>query len=113
VLKKVLLNLCPNPECGAYFENLILVCDESKNPVEKFYGCPCCFFKLDPTVINTLKKVEKLIEVKDLGCATKSKEEENTNCPEYFGYLADKSNFIMPIECLDCEKMTQCINKKK
>jgi hypothetical protein len=109
MLKKIQLNICPNPSCQKTFENLIIIHDESKMPAEIFYGCPYCFFKLDPTATNVLKKMEKVIEVK-ISCNSSSKKETIPNCPHYFGYLFEHfSDSIIPKQCLECEKMSSCI----
>ena len=116
VLKKVKRSICPNPECERPFENLIVITDQSKNPPEKFYGCPNCFFKIDPTVTDSLKKIEKMIEVEEMMNVNPLEEMIVSNCPEYFGYLADSiKNSIIPRQCLDCEKMDDCLknNSKK
>ncbi len=110
MLKKVQSNECPNSKCNAYFENLIVIYDKSKNPVEKFYGCPYCFSKIDTTETISPKNNEKTLEVEKPSRVTNSEEVKSSNCPKYFGYLAEYfSKSIIPIECLDCEKMTDCM----
>ena len=112
-MKKVQFNVCPNPNCGRSFENLIIIYDKSKNPALRYYGCPYCFYKLDPTVISSPKKNEKIVEVEAIRNITPPEEEIISNCPEYFGYLADHiSKSIIPRQCLDCEKMDKCIKNK-
>ncbi|MCW8801789.1 MAG: hypothetical protein OQK81_00360 [Candidatus Bathyarchaeota archaeon] len=100
-------NVCP--KCGKSFEKLIIITDNSKTPPDKFYGCPCCYSKLETSQTNSMKKIEKKIKVIE----TKSGDE----CPKYFGYLADHfCEEILPKECLDCKKMTDCMkstNKTK
>lgn len=109
--KKVQLNICPNPNCEKAFDQLIIICDQSKNPTEKFYGCPHCFFKLDPTVTGSLKKIEKMIKV-DPSHVTPLNKESVSDCPKFFGYLYENfSNSIIPRKCLDCEKMDECMKK--
>jgi hypothetical protein len=118
-LKKLQFSICPNPDCKRSFENLIVIYDRSKNPPEKFYGCPYCFFKLDPTITGSLKKIEKIVKGEEPSNVTPSEEEIVSNCPEYFGYLADHiSKSIIPRQCLNCEKMDNCMknhngNKKQ
>jgi len=95
-------NVCP--KCGKSFEKLIIITDKSKNPPDQFYGCPCCYSKLESTESASMKKIEKKIEV----IKTKS----GVECPKYFGYLADSfCKKIMPTECLDCTKMNDCMTK--
>ena len=108
MLKRIQKYVCPNPNCQKSFENLIIVHDKSKIPVENFYACPYCFFKLDPTVINSLKKIQEFIEVK---INPKLTSEKNiSNCPHYFGYLSKHFNdSIILKKCLDCEKMSKCL----
>ena len=111
VLKKVQSNVCSNPKCKAFFENLIVIYDKSKNPVRKYYGCPYCFFEIDPAVTLTLKKNNNT-RINEPRCFNQLEEVKIANCPKYFGYLADYfSKSIIPIECLDCEKMTDCMKK--
>ena len=114
VLKKVKLNICPNPDCQRPFENLIVINDRSKNPYEKFYGCPNCFFKMDPTITDSLKNIENMVEVEEPMNVNLLEEAIITNCPKYFGYLADNiMNAIIPIKCLDCEKMDNCMRMQQ
>ena len=110
VLKQFQLNKCPNPKCKTPFEKPITIYDKSKKPVEKFYGCPHCFFKIDITETFLPKESENQLELKESRCFTPSEEEKISNCPNYFGYLADYYSIaIIPIECLDCEKMKDCM----
>lgn len=93
-------NVCP--KCGKSFEKLIEITDNSRNPADIFYGCPCCYSKLETSQTISMKKIEKKIEV----IQTKS----GAECPKYFGYLADYfCKEIMPTECLDCKKMNDCM----
>ena len=93
-------NVCP--KCGNSFEKLIVITDNSKNPPDQFFGCPCCYSKLESSVTISMKKIEKKIEVLE----TKS----GLECPKYFGYLADYfCKEIMPTECIDCKKMNDCM----
>ena len=111
MMKKVHLHLCPNPDCEKAFENLILINNKSEDLNEKFYGCPFCFLKLDPTVIGSLKKIEKIIEEPENNISI---EDKVSNCPHYFGYLAQHfSNSIITKQCLDCKKMDSCIKNQK
>lgn len=110
VLKKIEFSICPNPDCERPFENLIVIYDKSKNPAERFYGCPHCFFKMDPTVTGSLKNIEKVVEGEEPNTDTPSEEGSVSNCPESFGYLADHiSTSIIPRQCLDCERMDNCM----
>jgi len=71
---------------------------------------------MDPTVTDSLKMMEDMIEVEEPLNVNPLKEVIDANCPEYFGYLADTiRNSIIPRKCLDCEKMDDCIknNRKK
>lgn len=114
VLKKVKLSICSNPDCQRPFENLIIISDRSKNPYEKFYGCPNCFFKMDPTVTDSLKNIEKVIELEEPINGGPLEETIVSNCPKYFGYLADNiANSIISIKCLDCEKMGDCMRAQQ
>jgi hypothetical protein len=109
MLKKIQKYICPNPTCQKSFENLIVVHDKSKKPADNFYACPYCFFKLDPTVINSLKKIQEFVEVKIKPQLTSDK--NTLNCPHYFGYLSKHfSESIISKKCLDCEKMSNCLN---
>lgn len=111
MMKKIQLHLCPNPECEKAFKDLILINNKSEDLSEKFYGCPFCFLKLDPTVIGSLKKIEKIIQEPDI---TPSIEEEMSNCPHYFGYLFEHfSKSILTRQCLDCKKMDKCMKNQK
>ena len=109
MMKKVEMSICPNPICEKAFENLIVIDDNSKKPPEKFYGCPFCFFKLDPIITSSLKKIEKMVD-EETPCVTHLEEEIVSNCPRHLGYLADHfSDSVIPIQCLDCEKMNDCM----
>ena len=109
-MKKVQLYICPNPECEKAFEDLILITNKSEDLPEKFYGCPFCFLKLDPTVISSLKKIEKIINEPDI---TLLVEDEMSDCLHYFGYLSEHfHNSIITRQCLDCEKMDNCMKNQ-
>jgi hypothetical protein len=113
MMKKIKLNVCPNPDCQRSFEDLIVVCDKSKNPNENYYGCPCCLFKIDPTTTYALKQIEKMIEVA-LPCSKSPDEICIPNCPKYFGYLYEHfKDSLLPYQCLDCDKMSDCIGDRK
>jgi hypothetical protein len=102
VLNKNKINICPNPNCKTLYENPILISDRSKSPVEKFYGCPNCFLKVEPNITISTKKIENITEINKSGSIN--------NCPKYFGYLTNNyTKLIIPIECLSCEKMTECL----
>lgn len=93
-------NICP--KCGKSFEKLIIITDNSKTPPGQYYGCPCCFSKLETSETISMKKIEKKIEVVET--------ESGFECPQYFSYLAENlGKEIMPKECLDCNKMTDCM----
>jgi hypothetical protein len=110
VFKIVKYSICPNTKCERPFENLIIIDDKSKNPSQKFYGCPNCFFEIDPTVTDSLKKIENMIEMEESINADSLDKIVVDNCPKYFGYLADTiMNSIIPIKCLDCEKLDDCL----
>ena len=94
--------ICPNPKCKTFFENPILIFDRSKNPNEEFYGCPHCFSKVETSETISINKDQKIIKAEKLGSIN--------NCPKYFGYLANNyTKSIISIECLSCEKMTECV----
>ena len=113
MMKKIKLNVCPNPNCQKSFEDLIVVCDKSKIPNESFYGCPSCLFKIDPTTTYALKKIEKTVEVATPH--SQSPDEISVpKCPKYFGYLYEHfKDSIIPYQCLDCDKMSDCIGDRK
>jgi hypothetical protein len=109
ILKKVRTYVCPNPKCEKPFKKLIVVYDKSKTPAEIFYGCPNCFFKLDPTITDSLKKIEKFVEV-EISSSLVSEHEIISNCPHYLGYLSTHfSESLISKQCLDCKKMSECI----
>jgi len=45
--KELELITCPNPACQEKIRELIVVSNVSTKPVERYYACPHCFFKLD------------------------------------------------------------------
>jgi hypothetical protein len=124
--------ICPNPKCGREIEEPILLTNLSIKPAEQYDVCPYCFTKLIPEtpvepevtpseedeVLETsmeagsqvLKKVEDLILVSS---ETKESEKE-TDCPEKFGYLANRpKDAPIPPECLLCPKMVDCMLSAK
>lgn len=47
-------------------------------------------------------------------CYTEMKEEENSDCPHFFGYLGLKEDGKgIPDECNDCAKTIECLLKKR
>ena len=114
MLKKIKLNVCPNPDCQRSFENLIIIYDKSKIPNEKYYGCPHCLSELDPTVTSAMKKIEKMVEVEICDNPSLEKKVDVSNCPKYLGYLHEHfKDSIIPIQCLDCKEMSDCIGDRK
>lgn len=110
-MKKIQLYICPNPECEKAFENLILINNKSEEIPEKFYGCPFCFLKLDPTILKSLKKIEKVIEEPENILPL---EKEMPKCPHHFGYLSEHfHNSIITSQCLACKKMDDCMKYQK
>lgn len=106
------LKVCSNPNCQKRFENLMLIYDHSKNPPDRYYGCPFCFFKLDPLTVQKLTTkevfIEKPCEPKKITLEDNSKE----SCPHYFGYLCNHyKDSVISKECLLCSKMSGCILK--
>ncbi|MEJ2241862.1 MAG: hypothetical protein P8Y18_06950 [Candidatus Bathyarchaeota archaeon] len=100
MLKEPKIVICPNPKCKTVFGNLLLILDKSKNPTEKYYGCPNCFFKVELSETVSLNEIGK----------NETKKPSSHNCTKYFGYLASNyTKSIIPIECLSCEKMVECV----
>lgn len=65
---------------------------------------------MDPTVTDSLRKIEKMTEIDEPVSVNPLEEVIVSNCPEYFGYLAESiMNSIIPIKCLECEKMDECL----
>ena len=58
-MPKLELIICPNPKCHREIEQLIVVSDVSTIPVERYYACPHCFFKLDVIAAQLQKEKEK------------------------------------------------------
>ena len=110
-LKQVSLNVCSNLKCQKQFENLIIVCDNSKNPATSYYACPFCFFKLDPTAIQKING--PIIKAIDDVLEKPSENDVLEGCTHYFGYLIDHYNdSIISEECLLCSRMSKCILEK-
>ena len=104
MISTIQCNICP--KCGRSFEKLIEVTDNSKTPADKFYGCPSCYSKLETSKTISIEKIEKKIDIIETT--------SGLECPKYFGYLADYfCKAILPIECLDCKKMTDCMKNTK
>ena len=63
---------------------------------------PHCFSKVETSETISINKDQKIIKAEKLGSIN--------NCPKYFGYLANNyTKSIISIECLSCEKMTECV----
>ena len=106
------LKVCSNPNCHKKFENLILISDYSKNPTNRYYGCPYCFFKLDTVNVQKLETNEILVE--EAGKPQKITSEDNVqeSCPHYFGYLCNHyKDTIISKQCLLCSRMSGCMLK--
>ena len=104
------LIICPNPKCRRKIEELIVVSDVSTAPVERYYACPHCFFKLD--VISTQPQKEKKRKGEPPVKPPQKKEKGPSRCAGYLGYLATlPKNKPTPQECLICPKVLDCIMK--
>ena len=122
--------ICPNPKCHKKIEEPIVLSDVSTTPVERYYACPHCLFKLDVLSVQHLKEVrarKKETPIKPL--RRKEKEEEKkkeeplvkppqkkekgpSKCSGYIGYLATlPKNKPIPQECLICPKVLDCVMK--
>jgi hypothetical protein len=123
--------VCSNPKCRRRIEEPILLTNLSFTPAEQYDACPYCFAKLEPeTAVNqqeeVIPSVDEALEkdedtssrlmkkVEDLILASnepKGKENE-TGCPQDFGYLANRpKDAPIPQECLVCPKMVDCMLK--
>ena len=110
---------CPNPECQEKIGELVVVSDVSTIPVERYYACPHCFFKLD--VISAQFLMEEEIrtrteeEKKRKEPSVKPPEKEKigpSGCPHDFGYLASlPEDEPIPRKCLVCPKVLDCAMK--
>ena len=112
-MKEIQINSCQNPKCQKEFENLIIVHDNSKMPIDNYYACPYCLVKLDS--IATQETKEDKIFAED---NTEIKENPTENyvspgCPHYLGYLLVHYNdAIISKECLSCPKLSECTLEK-
>jgi hypothetical protein len=118
--KELELINCPNPECQEKIRELIVVSNVSTKPVERYYACPRCFFKLDVISAQFLRE-EKMREHAEE--EKKRKEEPSVKPPEkeekgpsgcagYLGYLASLPEDVpIPRECLACPKVLDCVMK--
>ncbi|MDH4221334.1 MAG: hypothetical protein OEV19_01170 [Candidatus Bathyarchaeota archaeon] len=102
--KEFELITCPNPECKEKIGELIIVSDVSTIPVERYYACPRCFFKLDVISAQFLRK-EKMREHAE-------EKKGPSRCPHDFGYLASlPEDEPIPRKCLVCPKVLDCALK--
>ena len=112
MLTKKTLNVCSNPNCQKKFENIILIYDHSKNPPDRYYGCPFCFFKLDPVTVQKLTINEVLIEETCEPMKNPPEDDVQESCPKYFGYLNNHyKDTVISKECLLCSRMSGCMLK--
>jgi hypothetical protein len=106
------LNICLNPNCKKEYENLIVISDYSKNPPDRYYGCPFCFFRLAPITIQKLTTNDVFFEKRCEPQKTSSEDNVQESCPHYFGYLSNQyKNTIISKECLLCSRMSGCMLK--
>ena len=109
--KEFELIICPNPNCHRKIEELIVVSDVSTIPVERYYACPHCFFKLDVISTRLQKQKEKKKEEPPVE-PPEEKEKGYSRCAGYLGYLATlPKNKPIPQECLNCPKVLDCTMK--
>jgi hypothetical protein len=118
--KELELITCPNPECQEKIRELIVVSDVSTKPVERYYACPRCFFKLDVISAQFLRE-EKMREhaeeekkrTEEPSVKPPEKEERGpSGCSHDFGYLASLPEDVpIPRECLVCPKVLDCVMK--
>jgi len=115
--KEFELITCPNPECKEKIRELIVVSDVSTTPVERYYACPRCFFKLDVISAKVLRQEKMRSHAEEESKkreepSTKSpgKEEKNpSGCPFDFGYLASlHGDGPIPRKCLVCPRVLDC-----
>jgi hypothetical protein len=118
--KELELITCPNPECQEKIRELIVVSDVSTKPVERYYACPHCFFKLDVLTAQFLRKEkmrehaeeEKKIKKEPSAKPPEKKERGPSGCPHHFGYLESLPEDVpIPRECLACPKVLDCVMK--
>jgi len=113
-LPKLELIICPNPKCHRKIERLIVVRDVSTIPVERYYACPHCFFKLDVISTQPQKQKEEKKKEEELPVKPPEKEEKGpSGCPHHFGYLASRAKDVpIPRECLICPKILECMHSR-
>ena len=106
------LKVCSNSNCQKKFENLMLILNYSKSPIDRYYGCPYCFFKINSVNVQKLETNETLIEE---ACKSQKITSENNvhgRCLQYFGYLNNHyKDIILSKECLLCYRMSDCMLK--
>ncbi len=106
------LIICPNPKCHRKIGELVVVSDVSTTPVERYYACPHCFFKLDVISAQLQKEEEKKRKEEPLVKPPEKKEKDASGCPHHFGYLASRAKDVpIPRECLACPKVLDCVMK--
>jgi hypothetical protein len=120
------LLICANTKCGKKIGEPIRLTNLSVTPPEQYDACPFCFTKLEIEPVNEevtqsenaaleakedagsqlMRKVEGLI----LGSNEHHEKENQTGCPEAFGYLANRpKGSPIPQECLLCPKIVDCM----
>lgn len=108
--KKLETITCPNPECHKKIRELIVVSDVSTSPVEWYYACPFCFFKMDVISAQLPKEEERKEE--SLVESPGEEEKAPSGCPHHFGYLGSRAKDApIPQECLTCQKVLDCVTK--
>ena len=118
--KELELITCPNPECQEKIRELIVVSDVSTKPVERYYACPHCFFKLDVLSAQFLREEkmrehaeeEKKRREEPSVKPPEKKEKGPSRCAGYLGYLSSlPKNKPIPQECLTCPRVLDCAMK--
>jgi len=118
--KELELITCPNPACQEKIRELIVVSNVSTKPVERYYACPHCFFKLDVLSAQFLReqkirehaKGEKKRKEESSAKLPEREERAPSGCPHSFGYLASLPEGVpVPRECLSCSEVLDCVMK--
>lgn len=107
--------ICPNDACKKVITKPLKTLNRQQSSKGPYYACPSCLTEItfyEPERDCALEKPAAEVII------TEEKPSENqeklSGCEHYFGYMSEKEHKQqMPVECMLCSKIIDCMAKEK